>query len=44
VLLGAILNHLIYSAQRNDPAQARRFQSYLNAVYSRLVAQNLSRK
>jgi len=30
--------------KETNPAQARRFQDCLNAVYSRLVAQNLGRK
>src|SRR6266478_3537181 len=30
--------------REKNPAQARRFQDYLNAVYSQLVAQNVGRK
>jgi len=29
--------------KETNPAQARRFQEYLNSVYSQLVAQNLGR-
>jgi hypothetical protein len=30
--------------REKNPAQARRFQDYLNLVYSQLVAQNVGRK
>ncbi len=30
--------------REKNPAQARRFQDYLNVVYSQLVAQNVDRK